>query len=45
MKEVPEIVELHYTTGVYSIFAKIICKDTENLRKVLNEKIQLIPGV
>jgi Lrp/AsnC family transcriptional regulator, regulator for asnA, asnC and gidA len=45
MKEVPEIVELHYTTGVYSMFAKIICKDTENLRKVLNEKIQLIPGV
>ncbi len=45
MREVPEIVELHYTTGVYSMFAKVMCKDTENLRKVLNEKIRTIPGV
>lgn len=45
MKKIPEIVELHYTTGVYSMFAKIICRDTQHLREVLNEYIQPIKGV
>ena len=45
LKAIPEIVELHYSTGTYSMFAKIICRDTKNLREVLNEKIQTIPGV
>jgi len=45
MKLIPEIVELHYTTGVYSIFAKILCRDTNHLREVLNEKIQAIGGI
>jgi Lrp/AsnC family transcriptional regulator for asnA, asnC and gidA len=45
MKKIPEIVELHYTTGTYSMFAKIICKDTQHLREVLNEHIQTIRGV
>jgi len=43
--EIDEIVELHYTTGNYNIFAKVICKDTQHLRTVLNDKIQIIPGV
>lgn len=45
MEEIPEIVELHYTTGVYSIFAKILCRDTNHLREVLNEKVQAIKGI
>lgn len=45
MKKIPEIVELHYTTGAYTMFAKIICRDTDHLREVLNEKIQAIKGV
>jgi Lrp/AsnC family transcriptional regulator for asnA, asnC and gidA len=45
MKKVPEIVELHYTTGTYSMFVKIICRDTQHLLEVLNEKIQPIKGV
>jgi len=36
MKAIPEIVELHYTTGIYSIFAKVLCRDTNHLREVLN---------
>lgn len=44
-KKIKEVVELHYTTGAYSMFAKIICKDTNHLRHVLNEKIQAIKGV
>lgn len=45
LKKIPEIVELHYTTGIYSMFAKIICKDTQHLREVLNEHVQAIKGV
>lgn len=45
MKKIPEIVELHYTTGTYSAFAKIICRDTQHLRETLNEHIQTIKGV
>ncbi len=45
MKAIPEIVEVHYTTGAYSMFAKIICRDTQSLRSVLNEKLQAIPGI
>ena len=42
---IPEIVEAHYTTGVYSIFAKIRCKNTKHMRQILNEKIQSIKGI
>lgn len=45
MEKIPEIVELHYTTGVYSIFAKVLCRDTNHLREVLNEKVQPIQGI
>lgn len=45
LKKIPEIVELHYTTGIYSMFAKIVCRDTQHLREVLNEHIQPIKGV
>jgi Lrp/AsnC family transcriptional regulator for asnA, asnC and gidA len=45
MHDIPEIVELHYTTGIYSIFAKVLCRDTNHLREVLNEKVQPIQGI
>ncbi len=45
LKTFPEIVELHYTTGEYSIFAKVFCRDTEHLRDLLNDQIQPINGV
>lgn len=45
LKEIPEIVGAHYTTGLYNIFAKIICKDTAHLKEVLHDKIQNIPGI
>ncbi|MEM0992392.1 MAG: Lrp/AsnC ligand binding domain-containing protein [Bacteroidota bacterium] len=45
LKAIPEIVEAHYTTGNYSIFARIICKDTDHLRDVLHDKIQAIEGI
>ena len=45
LKEIPEIVSAHYTTGNYSIFARIVCKDTNHLRSVLSNKIQIIKGI
>jgi Lrp/AsnC family transcriptional regulator for asnA, asnC and gidA len=45
LAKVPEIVNIHYTTGIYSIFAKIICKDTKHLRNVLHDKIQNVRGI
>ena len=42
---IPEIVEAHYTTGVYSSFAKIRCKNTKHMRQILNEEIQSIKGI
>lgn len=45
LKKIPEVVGAHYTTGNYSIFAKVICRDTNHLRDVLHEKIQHIQGI
>ena len=45
MKKIPEVVGLHYTTGNYSMFVKIICQDTDHLRRVLHEKIQQITDI
>ena len=45
LEKIPEIVGAHYTTGLYNIFAKIICKDTDHLRTVLHDKIQNISGI
>ncbi len=45
LKKIPEIIEAHYTTGLYSIFAKIICRDTSHLKEVLHDKIQKIGGI
>jgi len=45
LEEIPEVVGAHYTTGAYSIFAKIVCKNTNHLRDILHDKIQPIKGI
>jgi Lrp/AsnC family transcriptional regulator, regulator for asnA, asnC and gidA len=45
LEKIPEVVSAHYTTGNYSIFAKIICRDTQHLREVLHDKIQKVKGI
>ena len=44
LKGISEVVSAYYTTGNYSIFAKIICRDTNHLRLVL-DKIQKVEGI
>ena len=43
--KIPEVLEAHYTTGTYSIFAKIISKDTKHLRDTISVKVQQIQGI
>jgi Lrp/AsnC family transcriptional regulator, regulator for asnA, asnC and gidA len=45
LEKIPEVVNIHYTTGIYSIFAKIVCRDTGHLREVLHDKIQKVKGI
>ena len=45
LKKIPEIVRLNYTTGTYSMFAEIICKDIQQLKHVLHDELQNIKGI
>jgi Lrp/AsnC family transcriptional regulator for asnA, asnC and gidA len=45
LMNIPEVVSINYTTGIYSIFAKIVCRDTVHLREVLHDKIQKVAGI
>jgi len=45
LKKIPEVLECHYTTGNWSVFIKILCKDNAHLMHVLNKEIQSIAGV
>jgi Lrp/AsnC family transcriptional regulator for asnA, asnC and gidA len=45
LKAIPEITNIHYTTGNYSMFVKIHCKDTNHLKEVLHDKIQQVEGI
>lgn len=45
LKEIPEVLECHYTTGNWSILIKVLCKDNEHLMHLLNKNIQQIDGV
>ncbi len=44
LEGIPEIVNAHYTTGLYNIFAKVVCRDTNHLRRIL-QRIQEVPGI
>lgn len=45
LKNIPEVVESHYTTGDWAIFIKVLCKNNEDLMHLLNKDIQNIKGV
>ena len=45
LKIIPEVIECHYTTGNWSIFVKLLCRDNEHLMQLLNKNIQTINGV
>ena len=45
LQKIPEIVRLNYTTGNYSMFAEIVCKDIGELRFVLHDQLQKVKGI
>jgi Lrp/AsnC family transcriptional regulator, regulator for asnA, asnC and gidA len=45
LRMIPEVVECHYTTGQYAIFAKVYARNNEHLKKILSGNIQKIQGV
>lgn len=45
LSKINEIVELHYTTGDYSIFTKLVCKNIAHLQDLLLNSINVINGV
>jgi Lrp/AsnC family transcriptional regulator for asnA, asnC and gidA len=45
LKKINEVISCNYTTGNYSLFLKIVCRDTQHLREVLHDKIQKIEGI
>ena len=45
LSKIPEVVEAHYTTGSYSIFAKVIVTGTDHLRNIISDRIQQINGI
>lgn len=45
LEKIPEVVECHYTTGPYGMLIKVYARDNEHLMRLLNDRIQMIPGV
>ncbi|MBX7108872.1 MAG: Lrp/AsnC ligand binding domain-containing protein [Chitinophagales bacterium] len=45
LNKLPEIVRLNYTTGNYSMFAEIVCRDMDHLKYVLHDQLQKIKGI
>jgi len=45
LKKLDEITEIHYTTGSYSLFIKVVLKSTLGLKTFLVEKLQLIEEI
>lgn len=45
LKKIPEVTEVHYTTGQYSLFVKVVTKSTRDLHLFLIEKLQAIKEI
>ena len=43
LKEIPEVVECHYTTGQYDMFIKIYAKNNHHLLSIIHDKLQKLP--
>lgn len=45
LRDIPQIVECHYTTGQYAIFIKIYARNNEDLKSMLHNRLQSITGI
>ncbi|MDO4763603.1 MAG: Lrp/AsnC ligand binding domain-containing protein [Flavobacteriaceae bacterium] len=44
LREIEEVVEVHYVTGSYTLLLKLVCIDNDHLMDVLNS-VQVLEGV
>lgn len=40
LKEIPEVVECHYTTGGYDLFIKLYARNNHHLLNIIHDKLQ-----
>ena len=45
LKKIPEITECYFIAGDFTFFVRIVAKNSEDLRHLLYQKIDKIPGV
>ena len=45
LSAIPEILEIHYTTGNYSLFLKVLAKNMKDFHRILYERIQKLDEV
>ncbi len=45
LREIPEVVECHHTTGQYALFIKIQTKTNKHLMKIIDTDLQAIDGI
>lgn len=45
LRQIPEIVECHFTTGPYTMLVKLYASTNDQLMSLLNDQMQKIPGV
>jgi Lrp/AsnC family transcriptional regulator, regulator for asnA, asnC and gidA len=45
LKNIPEIVECHCTTGNYAIFVKIITRNNDHLKEIIADRLQQVKGI
>ncbi len=45
LRDIPEIVECHYTTGQYAIFVKIQTKTNKHLKRLIDNELQDVDGI
>lgn len=45
LEKIREIVRLNYTTGNYSMYIEIVCKDINRLRTILHDQLQKVKGI
>jgi len=45
LRKIPEVVELHYTTGKYDILAKLYAHNNKHLLQIIHDRLQSVTGV
>ena len=45
LKKIPEVTECYYITGQYTLYIRIVAKNSEHMRTVLYDRIDHIPGI